>query len=151
MTTTTDSEVRLTRTGRNRLAARARHLREVVLPRYIEVIDDPDRDLQAIADFERADAELSYLCAVLKSSTPAELLPDDPDRVELGELVTIRLTDGVAESFRIVHHAEAAVHDRHVSADAPLGRALLGRRIGDHVDVAAPNGTYTCCIEAVTR
>ncbi len=144
------SEVRLTRSGRNQLEARARHLREVVLPRYIEVIDDLDHDLQAIVDFERADAELSHLCAVLKSSMPAELLPDDPDRVELGELVTIRLTDG-AESFRIVHHAEAAVHDRHVSADAPLGRALLGRRIGDHVDVAAPNHTYTCCIEAVTR
>ena len=38
-----------------------------------------------------------------------------------------------------------------VSSLSPLGQALLGRRIGDEVDVPAPGGHYRCVIKSATR
>jgi transcription elongation GreA/GreB family factor len=40
---------------------------------------------------------------------------------------------------------------RRVSAQSPLGHALLGRRVGGEVDVPAPGGHYRCTIESATR
>jgi transcription elongation factor GreA len=38
-----------------------------------------------------------------------------------------------------------------VSPDSPVGRALLGRKIGDEVEVAAPRGAWRARIVSVTR
>ena len=38
-----------------------------------------------------------------------------------------------------------------VSPDSPLGRALLGRKQGDHVDVEAPNGAWRARIVSIGR
>jgi transcription elongation factor GreA len=38
-----------------------------------------------------------------------------------------------------------------VSPDSPVGRALLGRRVGDEVEVAAPRGAWRARIVSVTR
>jgi transcription elongation factor GreA len=38
-----------------------------------------------------------------------------------------------------------------VSPDSPVGRALLGRKIGDEVGVAAPRGAWRARIVSVTR
>jgi len=143
-------EVRLTRQGRRYLGARARTLRDTIIPRLVELRDGRDRDDSVLADHERATTELARICTVLATARPAEALPDDPDVVELGEAVTISL-DGSAERWVIVHPSEAAAGAGRVSARSPLGRALLGCRVGDEVEVAAPGGTYRCVIESATR
>lgn len=145
------NEVRLTRQGRRHLGARARNLRDTIIPRLVELRDGSDRDDSVLADHERATTELTRLCAVLATARPVEALPDDPDVVELGEAVTIRLDGAPAERWVIVHSSEAAVGAGRASARSPLGRALLGRRVGDEVEVAAPGGTYRCVIESATR
>ncbi len=71
--------------------------------------------------------------------------------VELGEAVTIRAEGEQPARYVIVHPAEAVGGVGLVSSLSPLGRALLGRRIGDVVDVAAPGGDYRCVIESATR
>jgi transcription elongation factor GreA len=38
-----------------------------------------------------------------------------------------------------------------VSPESPLGRALIGRRAGDHVDVHAPRGSWKARIVSVSR
>lgn len=42
----------------------------------------------------------------------------------------------------LVHPIEIAAEPGYVSVDAPLGRALLGRRVGERVVVRAPGGAY---------
>ena len=37
----------------------------------------------------------------------------------------------------------------YVSMDSPLGRALLGRRIGDEVEVALPGGVLAVAVTAI--
>ena len=143
-------EVRLTRQGRRHLGARARTLRDTIIPQLVELRDGRDRDDSVLADHERATTELARICTVLATARPAEALPDDPDVVELGEAVTISI-DGSTERWVIVHPSEAAAGAGRVSARSPLGRALLGCRVGDEVEVAAPGGTYRCVIESATR
>lgn len=143
-------EVHLTRQGRRQLGARAWTLRERVIPRLAELRDGSDRDDSVLADHERASAELARICTVLATARPVEALPDDPDVVELGEAVTIRIDGAPPERFVIVHASEAIV-GAGVSARSPLGRALLGCRVGAEVEVVAPGGTYRCVIESATR
>jgi transcription elongation factor GreA len=58
-----------------------------------------------------------------------------------GMVVTVRFADGDEETFLIGSREEAAHSDIDVySAQSPLGQALTGRRPGESVTYAAPNG-----------
>jgi transcription elongation factor GreA len=148
----TTGDVHLTMQGRQDLADRARKLRDEVLPRLVEQRGSADDDGSVRADWERATSELTRVTAVLATARPTGALPDDPRTVELGEFVAIRRVHGTdLEHYRVVHPAEAITRGGLVSARSPLGQALLGRRIGDEVDVAAPGGSYRCVIISATR
>jgi transcription elongation factor GreA len=132
----------LTRQGRRLLAERAQRLRAA--------LGDPGRDGRGDTDDERA-AELRRLSWLVEHAADAEDLPDDPEVVELGETVTVQVTGGAPEQFLIVHPVEAPLDTTRISARSPLARALLGRRVGDEVEVDAPSGTYRCRILAAER
>ncbi len=68
--------------------------------------------------------------------------------IQMGSRVRIRDADGEAE-FCIVPSEDADVAEQRVSAESPLGRALLGRRLGDEVRFRAPGGVLTVAIVAV--
>lgn len=59
--------------------------------------------------------------------------------IRIGSRVCVRDEVGEAE-FRIVDPAEADAIAERVSADSPIGRALLGRHVGDLVRFRAPVG-----------
>jgi transcription elongation factor GreA len=141
----------LTRQGRGLLAKRAHQLRAQVLPRLRAALDDRERDGRVDADYQRAVDQLRRLSWLVEHAALAEDLPDDPATVELGETVTVQVGGGAPEQFLIVHPVEAPLDDTRISADSPLARALLGRSIGDEVEVAAPAGVYQCRILAADR
>jgi transcription elongation factor GreA len=72
------------------------------------------------------------------------------DEVALGSRVTV-VEEGIeeAETFRIVGSAEANPTGGKVSDESPLGRALLGHRVGDTVTVEAPGGEIVFQITAI--
>ena len=53
------------------------------------------------------------------------------------------------ESFTIVGAAEASPVDGKISNESPLGRALLGKHIGDEVEIDAPAGRITFRIVSI--
>ncbi len=57
---------------------------------------------------------------------------DRLDVIGLGSRIKVRDADGVAE-FSVVEPGEADIAEERVSAESPLGRALLGRQVGDKV------------------
>jgi len=63
------------------------------------------------------------------------------DEVVIGRTVTVR-EDGysASERYTIVGTAEADPKTGRISNHSPIGRALLGRRIGERVAVASPGG-----------
>lgn len=73
------------------------------------------------------------------------------DRVALGSYVTIAESgrDGAVETYRVVGPVEADPLSGKISTESPLGRALMGRRVGDKVVVQAPDGEEAFHILAI--
>jgi len=66
--------------------------------------------------------------------------PALPGVVEIGDKVLIQNQDGKIEQFTIVGSAEASPVDGKISNESPVGKALLGKKIGDEVEVTTPAG-----------
>lgn len=73
----------------------------------------------------------------------AEIIEEDsdPERVNLGDRIVVwDFQDRQERVFDIVSGAEAVQTQHGVSVDSPVGRALLGKRIGDIIEVDVPEG-----------
>ena len=60
--------------------------------------------------------------------------------VLLGSHVTVVEGGNAPEAYHIVGSAEADPVKGHISNESPLGRALLGRKVGEVAEVHAPDG-----------
>ncbi|PWI44860.1 GreA/GreB family elongation factor [Streptomyces sp. ICBB 8177] len=110
-----------------------------------DVGDYADRadELRRATELERLDARVDGLAARLRGAGTAG--PPDPDRVGIGSSVTVEFADGSRERVDIVEvvvPSDAPL----VTDDSPLGKALLGRRVGDRVEYSAPDGDTTARI-----
>jgi transcription elongation factor GreB len=86
------------------------------------------------------DGRLRFLSERLDELTVMEPRPDPRGRAYFGAWVTVEDADGEERSYRLVGPDEFDVAAGLISVDAPLGRALLGRRKGDTVVVERPAG-----------
>jgi transcription elongation factor GreB len=75
--------------------------------------------------------------------------PADRGRVFFGAWVTIEDASGVRRRHRIVGPDEFDREPGYVSMESPLGRALLGKRVGDEFEVQLPGGVLTARVTAV--
>ena len=73
----------------------------------------------------------------------------DAERVYFGAWVTVEDEDGGERVYRIVGPDEHDMDPRFVSMDAPLGRALLGKRLDDEVLVRRPKGDLELTVVAI--
>ena len=65
----------------------------------------------------------------------------DSNVINLGNKVLIRdLSSGEEMEITIVNPQEADIFERKISVDSPLGKALLGRRLGETIRIRAPKG-----------
>ncbi|RLC67868.1 MAG: transcription elongation factor GreA [Chloroflexi bacterium] len=72
------------------------------------------------------------------------------DEVRVGSRVTVvEIGSNAKETYRLVGSAEADPTQGRISNESPLGRALLGHRVGDEVAVEAPAGTLRFRIVAI--
>jgi transcription elongation factor GreA len=70
--------------------------------------------------------------------------------VRIGSRVTVtEVGSDDPESFSIVGAAEASPVDGKISNESPLGSALLGKHIGDEVEIDAPAGRITFRIASI--
>jgi transcription elongation factor GreA len=145
------SQVILTREGMRLFTERVRYLRVEVLPDLSAALGDRERDGRVEAQYEQAVNELRLLTRLIDHAAIAEDQPDAPAVVELGKAVTVQDGQGVVQRFLIVHPVEAPLDDTRISIRSPLAQALLGHRVGEEVEVAAPTGPYRCRILAAER
>ena len=78
---------------------------------------------------------------------------EDSDKISIGCRVTVtNLANGQAlPPYRIVGSQEADVMSRAVSEDSPFGKALMGAKVGDEVNVEAPRGVIRYRVDAIER
>lgn len=70
--------------------------------------------------------------------------------VELGDKVLIQNQDGKIDQFTIVGSAESNPANGKISNESPVGRALLGKKVGDEVEVQTPAGKLKLLIIEVS-
>lgn len=69
--------------------------------------------------------------------------------VKIGSKVTVTTNDGQSEIFMLVGSAEAHPLTGRISNESPVGKALLGRRIGDNIQVMTPGGIVSYIIRGI--
>ena len=70
------------------------------------------------------------------------------DVVVLGSFVTIKDSAG-EETYQLVGSAEADPDQNRLSNESPIGRAVLGRRKGERIDVTTPSGQRAITIVGI--
>ncbi len=97
-------------------------------------------------DMSLLDARLAEYENILRN---AEIIKpptrENRDKIALGAIVTLEL-DGEIDKFQIVGTMEADPSQRRISNESPLGRGLLGTKVGDNVVVKASVVNHACKI-----
>ncbi len=85
----------------------------------------------------------------------AEVIDEDAvqgsDVVRVGSTVTVRpLRKRKDVDYRIVGPTEVDPKNGYLSDESPVGKALLGARVGDTVEVSTPNGVRKFRVKAIS-
>ena len=62
------------------------------------------------------------------------------DKVVFGATVTLKDEDDKKVRYQLVGQTEANAKEGKISDNSPLGRALIGKRVDDEVEVTVPSG-----------
>ena len=72
------------------------------------------------------------------------------DRIAFGSRITLYDVDRDTEvEYKLVMSEEADVHRGLISTTSPIGRGLMGKKVGDTVKIATPNGMREFEVRAV--
>jgi transcription elongation factor GreA len=139
----------LTREGLEKLKAELEHLRTVRRPDVAERIHESRERGGTVgnAEYEDAKNELAFtegriqtLENLISNATIIEEGHVYGDTVEVGARVTVKSPDGKTSDYTITGSAEADPAKGKVSNVSPIGKALLGKKVGDVTEVNAPAG-----------
>jgi transcription elongation factor GreA len=84
----------------------------------------------------------------------AEIIDEDgahkSKQVMLGSTVKVRSDDGKTQEYTIVGPAEADPREGKISNESPVGRALIGKKLNDEVQVSVPRGIITVKVTKIS-
>ena len=142
-----EREIFLTLEGLAKLEEELEYLRTVRRPQVAEKIQRAKELRSAVNSPEYEDAKneqgfvegrIAALEKIIKNAVIIH--PKAAGLVEVGSRVTVRLQDGSEENYTIVGSAEVNPDEGRISNVSPVGKALLGKRVGDEVQVKVPAG-----------
>jgi transcription elongation factor GreA len=140
----------ITKTGYDRLKKELEHLKTVALPENIRDIEQARShgDISENAEYAAAKERQSFIHGKIQelennlaSSRIIDLSSLRDDRVAFG--ATVRIEDvhtGKEIQYRLVGPFESDINQNKISVTSPLGKAMIGKEIGDEVTVKAPGG-----------
>ncbi len=68
---------------------------------------------------------------------------NNKETVNVGSTVVINyVDDNEEEEYKIVGSMEADPFENKISNESPIGQAIIGKKVGELVDVPSPNGSY---------
>jgi transcription elongation factor GreA len=90
----------------------------------------------ARADQDRSEARIAEIENILLN---VEIIkkPNAGGKVQLGSVITLK-NDGKTKTFQVVGTVEADPSNGKISDESPIGQALLGKKIGDAVEIKTP-------------
>ncbi|MGJ3648783.1 transcription elongation factor GreA [Sphingomonas sp. GlSt437] len=134
--------------GYDKLAAELRRLKEE-RPLIVDAIEEARAhgDLSENAEYHAAkerqgqiEASIADLEDKLSRAQIIDPTSLSGDKVVFGATVTLLDEDDKPVRYQIVGQAEADANVGRISYNSPIGRALIGRKVDDEVEVSVPAG-----------
>jgi transcription elongation factor GreA len=139
-----------TREGLDRLKAELTHLINVERPKNIRAIEEARShgDIAENAEYHAAKERQSFIQGridelnnIIGQSEVIDLDEMPMDRVVFGRTVVLYdIKTDEEVSYRLLGPYESAPEEGKISVSSPLGRALLGKEVGDEVRAKTPGG-----------
>jgi transcription elongation factor GreA len=105
-------------------------------------------DLSENADYHKAKEDQGFLEGrileleyILSNAIIVEEQSGKRDLAEVGARVTVQEEDEDPVTYLLVGAKEAAPREGKISNESPIGKALIGHKAGDSVNVVTPNGS----------
>lgn len=141
----------MTKVGAEKLREQLHELKTVDRPRITAAIAEARAhgDLSENAEYHAAREQQSFMEGRINKieSTLADVQIinvkeiDETDKVVFGATVTIlNLNSDEEVTYQIVGELEADINIGLISIASPIARSLIGKQVGDIVDVNAPSG-----------
>lgn len=144
------SKVPMTMMGYSTLEEELKKRQQIERPRIIQAISEARAlgDLSENAEYHAAkeaqalnEGRILELESLLSRAEVIDIAKLSGTQVRFGATVTLVDEDTEEEKiYQIVGEPEADVHSGRVSVGSPIARALLGKTIGDSVEVMTPGG-----------
>ena len=154
-----EKEIVLTAEGLRKLEEELDHLKTVHRQEVNERIRQAKEfgDITENAEYEDAKQEQAFvegrilkLEAMIRNARLIEESEFASGEVHLGATVKVKdVTNNRSFEFTIVGSAESDPANQRISNEAPIGRALMGKRKGDEVVVNTPKGSVSYKIEQI--
>jgi transcription elongation factor GreA len=141
-----DTNLYITKEGLENLKTELKSLHEVKRPAIAKRIKEAREmgDISENSEYDAARQEQSFiegrieeLEEILKTAKLSG--GTKKDSVGVGCNVTVHV-EGTTESFHIVGALEANPLEKKISHESPLGSSLVGKKVGDKIEVDAPVG-----------
>ena len=135
--------------GHRKLSDQVRHLKQVERPAIVEAIEAARAhgDLSENAEYHAAKERQGQVEAMIADIDDqlARAMVIDPstlsgDKVVFGATVTLVDEEEKKVKYQLVGQVEADAKDGRISYNSPLGRALIGKEVGEEVEVTTPAG-----------
>ena len=147
--------------GLKKLKEELVQLEQVERPRVtVEIADARDKgDLSENAEYHAAKEEQSHLefkIAKLKNVISSARILDesqlDTSKVLIHSNVVIKNTaNGMEFKYRLVADSETDVRNGKLSVNSPIGKGLLGAKVGDISEIQVPSGVMKFEIISISR
>ncbi|MEQ8966204.1 MAG: transcription elongation factor GreA [Azospirillaceae bacterium] len=152
-------KVPMTASGFQRLQEELKHLKSVARPEVIKAIAEAREhgDLSENAEYHAARERQSFIegrvMELEDKISRAEVIDVSKlsgESVKFGATVTLADEDTDEETtYQIVGQDESDVKEGRLSITAPIARSLIGKQVGDSVEVTTPNGSKSYEIVSV--
>ena len=150
-----------TEEGLKKLKAELNQLRDVERPKASQAIAEArDKgDLSENAEYDAAKEAQGLL--EMKIAKLEELLANarliDESQLDTSKVLvlsTVKLRNqqnGMELAYTLVAESEADLKAGKISVTSPIGKGLLGKKVGETAEIQVPNGTLTFEILEITR
>ena len=142
-------KIPLTRAGYDKLDAELKHLKSVERTAIIQAISEAREhgDLSENAEYHSAKEKQSFIEGRIKELEGVISLAEVIDPTKLSGTIKFGATVGLVDedtneekSYQIVCEYEADIEHGRLNMKSPLARALIGKTVGDSVEVRTPGG-----------
>ena len=147
--------------GLKKLQQELEHLKTVKRKEVAQAIQKARAygDLSENSEYDEAkneQAEIEGKIAHLEATLENAIVLDDgdlgTDKVNVGNKVTVHnIDEGEEAEYKIVSTTEADPMQFMISDDSPLGKALIGQRKGDSINVETPLGVVRYTITDISK